>query len=77
MKRTLENVFTSIAAFLLFITLFGILVAFRFSIGYLMGWIVEWFTGPLYFTNGHVELPVITGIMFMILTFAIKPNKGD
>jgi len=77
MKESLREVSTSVGAFLLFVLVFGIMVVLRFGVGYLMGWMIEWFTGPLYFTNGHVELPVITGIVFMMLTFVIRSGKGD
>jgi len=77
MKESLKDVFTLIGVFLLFVLVFGVMVVLRFGVGYLLGWIIEWFTGPLYFTNGHVELPIITGITFMILTFAIRTGKGD
>jgi len=77
MKESLREVSTSIGAFLLLVLIFGVMVILRFGVGYLMGWMIEWFTGPLYFTNGHVELPVITGITFMILTFVVRSGKGD
>ena len=72
----LKNISATIVAISLVLIMFIVITLIRFGVGYLVGWIIEWFTGPLYFTNGHVELPVITGIVFVILSFVFK-SKGE
>ena len=72
----LRNIGATLIAISLVFILFIFLTLIRFGVGYLIGWVIEWFTGPLYFTNGHVELPIITGIIFVILSFVVYKNKG-